>query len=795
MDGTLSDSLVDWLAGEPHAKGQGTAWHFESSWELPPWMTLVVIGLIVATVLYVYSRESAVLSRRLRVLLASLRLAAIGLLLLMISEAFIGLQRTGLPSVAVILDRSGSMGITDPYDPDGRERIQTALGINTPRLPSRLELAKRLLLGKRDLLGHLHERYSVDAYLVDDTVSHANGGVTDVTREIAEATANEDPARATRLGAAVREVLAANQGAPPAAVVLLSDGITTSGQTLPDAASSAQRKGVPLYVVGIGEETAGRDVQIADALVDDAVFAGDILSVEAVVEATGLAGRPANVTLRDAETNEVLAEAEVRLGDLDDTQRVRLLYRTESPGELQLELEVEAFADELDTENNLIARTVQVRDEQVRVLLATSAPTYEFRFLKHLLERDETIDLDVFLQQADARYAQQDQSAIAVFPVRREDLYRYDVLIVGDLDPRRLGRSVMRNIKSFVTEKGGGLILVAGPRFMPERFVDVEPIVDLLPFEPSAIDALDLGQDPRAGFVMQPTAIGLLNPALQLGDSPTETAEIWKRLPPLYWMLPIRNLKPAARVLAEHPPQSISARGRLPLVILQYVGAGKVLFHATDETYRWRYQVGDVYFARYWVQAIRYLARSKLLGGDHRVEVSAARPEFAQGEPVRIRARFFDERRAPVANDGVQLLVQNRLDARRFVTLTRTATARGIFEGTLTDLAPGQYDVMMVTPASEGRAPRDAFRVLAPPGEFARTTRDTAALAQAAQISLGRFYELHEADEILTDLPRGRQVPIEPLPPLTIWNQWWLLATVVGLFSTEWLIRKRKGLL
>ena len=35
----------------------------------------------------------------------------------------------------------------------------------------------------------------------------------------------------------------------------------------------------------------------------------------------------------------------------------------------------------------------------------------------------------------------------------------------------------------------------------------------------------------------------------------------------------------------------------LPIVCLQFVGAGKVVFHATDETHRWRFRVGDIYFA------------------------------------------------------------------------------------------------------------------------------------------------------------------------------------------------------
>ena len=40
---------------------------------------------------------------------------------------------------------------------------------------------------------------------------------------------------------------------------------------------------------------------------------------------------------------------------------------------------------------------------------------------------------------------------------------------------------------------------------------------------------------------------------MQLGDTPAETREIWRNLPPLYWLLEAPQLKPGARVLAEHP--------------------------------------------------------------------------------------------------------------------------------------------------------------------------------------------------------------------------------------------------
>ena len=74
---------------------------------------------------------------------------------------------------------------------------------------------------------------------------------------------------------------------------------------------------------------------------------------------------------------------------------------------------------------------------------------------------------------------------------------------------------------------------------------------------------------------------------------------------------------PGVRVLAEHPKRVMPDGRKLPVIMMQYVGAGKVLFHATDETWRWRRRMGDVFLARYWVQALRSLSRAKLADGEH----------------------------------------------------------------------------------------------------------------------------------------------------------------------------------
>ena len=114
----------------------------------------------------------------------------------------------------------------------------------------------------------------------------------------------------------------------------------------------------------------------------------------------------------------------------------------------------------------------------------------------------------------------------------------------------------------------------------------------LLPIDLSTARLPDADRTLAEGFSVRPTELGLASPALYLGDTPEESAEVWRKLPPLYWTLAAPNTTRGARVLAEtdRPPFPTRDGRRMPVILMQYVGAGKVLFHATDETWRWRYR-------------------------------------------------------------------------------------------------------------------------------------------------------------------------------------------------------------
>ncbi|MEA1951259.1 MAG: VWA domain-containing protein, partial [Planctomycetota bacterium] len=598
----------------------------------------------------------------------------------------------------------------------------------------------------------------------------------------------------TRLGTGVEGVLKDLRGNVPAAIILLSDGINTEGPSLSDAAAAARRRGVPLFVVGTGDQRPIRDIKLTDLLVDEVVFVDDIVSFEIKLAATGFKDREVEVLLKQEGKSKVLARKKVKIEGQGKSLQVRLRYRPKEEGEFRFRVEVLPLEGELQTDNNAQDRKVRVRKEKIRVLLVAGYPNYEFRYMRNMLARDNTIELNSVLQDADVKSAEQDATSLRVFPVRREEIFSYDVIIMGDVDPRRLGGSAMKNLAEFVGQpaKGGALVLIAGPRHMPAGFRDT-PLAALLPIKLGGVRAPLAGQTITDGFVARPTDLGLACPAMQLGDTPNESMEIWEKLPELYWMLETPEVKMGTRVLAVNPRRAGADGRALPLICLQYVGAGKVLFHATDETWRWRWRAGDTFFARYWVQMIRYLSRSKLFGGEGSVVLSTDRREYREGRPVRFRLRYSDPRRAPAKDDGVTVVVEQQGRQTRTLKLRR-GDMQGIFEGVLPGAGAGRYHAWLSRPAIEDRTPSVDFEVAAAVGEFENVRMDETAMRQAAEETKGRYYSVAEADRLLKDLPPGRQVHVATLPPLTLWNRWPVLVLLLSLLVAEWVGRKVKGM-
>lgn len=798
--------LLEWYLGVPAAgPGEGTAWDvsFRTPWPawVPEWCVLLLLSGLVALVVWIYRRDAATVSAGKRLVLVSLRLAVLAMMLLFLSGLTLSIDRTGLPSVAVLIDDSASMGLEDQYEDEAAaRRIRELLGENAGDEPTRLNLVQVVLTREQaGFLQDLLEDHRIRLYRFSDSavsLGRSQYLQSDQLDELASLIRDlKAEGRRTRPGPAVQKVLNDFRGTSLSSVVIFTDGVTSTvdSDRLIHVAEAARSEGVPVFTVGVGSAEPTRDLELYDVLVNEVAFVEDPLNFSGKLKGYGYAGRRVSITLRQQDTDRILAETRVRLAADGRPARFELTHTPSGAGEFDYVLEAGPLPKESNTHNNSETRRVSVREEKIRVLLAESRPRYEFRYVKHLLERERTVELDTVLQEADMEYAGEDETALEHFPVRGEALHEYDVVIFGDLNPAYLSSGVLDNLRTFVRDKGGGLIMVAGTAHNPLAYRQT-PLESLLPVQLDGVRVPDPEATIAEGFRPRLTLEGRKGTSLfRFADSEEASLQVWRNLPKLYWLVEAPSLKPGAVVLAEHPTRS-GADGRLPVICMQRFGAGKVLFHGTDALWRWRFRVGDRYYGRYWVQAVRYLSRSKLLGKDRTAELSTDRQIYRRGDTVHLRARFYNEQSMPAGDETATVAVERQAGSRQSVELSHLPEAPTVFEGDFPAAAEGSYHAWIVSPSFEEAPPAVDFRVEAPRRELRERSLNRAELVQTAEQTGGRYVSIAEAEQLPKEIPPGRPVALESQDPLPLWNRWEFLLLFAGLLTAEWLLRKRERL-
>jgi hypothetical protein len=156
---------------------------------------------------------------------------------------------------------------------------------------------------------------------------------------------------------------------------------------------------------------------------------------------------------------------------------------------------------------------------------------------------------------------------------------------------------------------------------------------------------------------------------------------------------------------------------------------------------------------------------------------------------------MLDESLTADAAESVTVLVDREGRDEKRVTLRRSPSGSGSFEGILSGVQEGSYKAWMVTPTVKGPPPSTSFDVIAPPGEFRKIEMDQVTLKLAAERTRGRFYTFATAEELVRQIPAGRKIPLDTDPPISLWNTWPVLALFITLLVIEWVLRKRKRML
>ena len=835
LPSSARQSIED-AAGVPAAQpGEGTKWRIEGftafvrNAYVDRRLVLALAGLAVMLTLVVYRLERRAVSGYKRLIVPGLlRLSALLLaFFILLPQLRLAFDREGWPEVVILIDTSASMSTFDDFkDPAVRakaEELRATVGL--PKA-DRLKLAQLLLLRKdADWLDRLltEKEVKVHIYEVDDKArlltsldqpDDAPDGRTAILSRKAEGDSSH-------LGEGVEQVLKAFQGGSLAAIIMLTDGVTTVGDGLPRAAQEASRAGVPLFLVGVGDKWEPPDLELNDLQAEDTITVGDRLVFDAHLTAHGqVPGDPLTVILYEKVRDQLVERARTTVTPNTKGMpvTVTVAHTPQEPGEKTFVLVAPTVAGETDVSNNRLERSVLVTEaKRLHVLYIEGYPRYDFRFVKVLLERESErslggkgVELEVVLLSAAKGWAETDRSAFrGDFPTH-DQLFAFDAVILGDVDPKQLPGSTraLQSLADFVRIKGGGLLFLSGEHATPAAYADT-PLADVLPVvgDPAARTKDDAATEeyrPRL------TDLGRMHSLFRFSPDEVESANIWNRLPGLYWYARGYRVKPNASVLAVHP--RVPAEGgrpgeNHPLVVHAHVGAGSVLFLGFDDTWRWRFRNFEEYFDRFWVQSLRMLSRMRV----RRVEMKVTpKTTFRRGEKMNVVVRFPVEAPSPPPGQPVRVtLTRGPLpspDGSPGLGTTETTTlalARvpgpvAQYEATLVRTPEGEYRFTLIDPEPQAglSAPTATVHVLPPLNELDRVEMNISDLATAAALSNGEFYTLATADKLFDDLKNLQKVPLnQPCPPIEVWNHPAMFLLLMLLLGAEWLLRKRERLL
>jgi uncharacterized membrane protein len=450
--------------------------------------------------------------------------------------------------------------------------------------------------------------------------------------------------------------------------------------------------------------------------------------------------------------------------------------------------------------------------EKARVLLIAGSPTWEYRMVQVLLTRDKTIDLSCWLQSI-KDMPQEGTTKIEQMPLSKEDLSKYDVVLLFDPDPNDFNNPTggttrwSETIKEFLGD-GGGVLYMTGPKYAGQFLTDIrtQGISEVLPvrFDEQATLLKDYLTDKyNKAFPLRIVAANVDHAVMRFDVDSKATLDRWEHMPRMYWSFPAKSPKTAGRVLLEHSdPQYASADGYRPLLVTGQYGAGRTVYMGFNGTWRWRRLGKDgEFFAKFWVQTVRYLIEGRLMGSQKRGLIEITRDSFRVGAKVPVTATLKSPQGEKLTDPTVTATLQLHGEKAPQATFALKAVKDkpGAYQGEVEVRREGSSFVAIELPGSKPTEPvklhSKNFRVEFSDAELEDRRLNKETLRNIADLSSkqykGGYYEIDELAKMVAAVPDRSQVKVVPGRPIDLWDTNRLIFLLGLLLTIEWGTRKR----
>lgn len=773
------------------------------------WLALGVLGLAAVALLWSYGRAPATWARLVCPLLKFAGIAALAFCLL--EPLWSGQRaRSGANLFAVVADNSQGLQVHDRGESQTRaERLRALLDPHAGRWQQTLE-----------------DHFEIRRYSFDRRLQAA--------KDFSELTFD---GRSSALGSSLRALAERYRGRPLAGILLLTDGNATDLRGAPDLSGLP-----PIYPVVIGTRNPIRDLSVHRVHATQTDFEDAPVSIQAEVSAAGFSGQRIVAQLLDL-AGKPVAEQMLRTRSDQELLSFRFQFRPEKPGLSFYRLQARAKSElgsgepqqqseEATLANNSTVLVVERGHGPYHILYVSGRPNWEFKFLNRALEVDEQLRLSSLIRvakrepkfnflgragetsnplfrgfgnQSAEDVERYDQPVLVPmthkdapelrngFPRTSESLYAYHAIIIDDLEAEFFPADQALLLQKFVSERGGGFLMLGGAECFREGNYHRTPIGDMLPVYLDPVNEPPGTNEWRWDLTRE----GLLQSWARLRDNEAGEKERLEGMAAFQVLNRVREAKPGASVIA----RVANADGNTyPALAVQRFGKGRTAALTVGDFWRWGLRDPDAHrdMDKAWRQLMRWLVTDV----PNKVELTVEPVENDANGAVSLQVRARDPKFMPLDNAAVSLTIQPVMAAGDAATNSiqlraeASPTEPGLYLANYVPRGTGGYQASAAVTNAEnvevGQAVAGWATDLAA-DEFRSLTPNFSLLETVAQKTGGEVVSLNRLDEFARNLPR-RQAPIMESWNYPLWHTPALFALALACLVSEWGIRRWKGL-
>ena len=713
---------------------------------IPLWLIGVLLLAAAGVAGYVWRRRPVFLSPlRHRLLLAVRLLAWLALFAALLNPGRLKEERNVERSqVVFLMDRSASMATRDmPYQ---TTRWEAAVRFLADHPFKRLAAYPRPLFAFNTQCAALSNRTAVAAL--------APEGGTDLRRAVET----------------VDRTVGMNR---VSALVLLSDGLDTSG-------FSGSEAPVPLFCVQTGSDLSGaRDVAVRPFDLPGKVSVNETVTVDIPLLLNGYPNARA-VTFEAKVDGTVCHTATLELTK-GRPHAERVSFTVTEPGIHLFECSCGALEGEVSLLNNRQFAAIEAVETQTAVFAYFPVLNASFRPLLREFTKADAPPFTALCRMSDHLYTLKGRDPDLRFkdglPEKAETLKGFSVVVLGGHSRDLLSDSEAYLLERYV-RAGGSLICLAGsesygrltPRSPMERMLPVVPADE--PTVRAGRYAVRVGETARGGFAERMRALI----AEQEGDAAFVLTSLNT----------VKGVKAQAEVLL-----TAEAEERLPLVVAQLYGRGKVIALLSNAIHQWgKAERRDAVFSAFWRQLVAYAGAGE--ESSEWLTLHLERDACGVGETVELRAEARRPERVP---ERVPLRVEARVigmdDGKR------------VFHGTLTEKGNGAYAVTLPAISAAGRyrieadlkaddeVLRSRYAFLSVGESWRERDALDATPARFRRICPERHcFTLEEADRLEDALVTAVRKNLQTSEERLVFDHPACLAAVIAVLLMEWIFRR-----